>query len=143
MPKEVKQAKKRMQVWLKEEYGPISYMQSMFNQSLVFISDFNLIKEVLKKQEASGRPKETKPFHEFRFGDSEGRVRGKKIKELYFHRYYWILYISIFCIFTCHTNFVCAKPIKSKFVEKSRLSLLFSIECRNFFSIGVVNNTIF
>ena len=80
MPKEVKEAKKRMQVWLKEEYGPISYMQSMFNQSLVFISDFNLIKEVLKKQEASGRPKETKPFHEFRFGDSEGRVRGKKSK---------------------------------------------------------------
>ena len=78
MPKEVKEAKKRMQVWLKEEYGPISYMQSMFNQSLVFISDFNLIKEVLKKQEASGRPKETKPFHEFRFGDSEGRVRGEK-----------------------------------------------------------------
>ena len=56
-PKEVKESKKRMQVWMKEEYGPISCLQSMWQENIVFISDINLIKDVLKKSEASARPK--------------------------------------------------------------------------------------
>ena len=76
LPKEVKEAKKRMQVWMKEEYGPVSSLQVMFNQVIVFVSDYELIKEVFKKQEASARPKDPAPFHELRFGDADRSVRG-------------------------------------------------------------------
>ena len=43
-------------------YFPIlACLQSMWQENIVFISDIDLIKEVLKKPEASARPK---PFHE-------------------------------------------------------------------------------
>lgn len=44
----------------------------MWQQNFIFLSDIDLIKEVLKKSEASARPPREKPFHDFKFGDSEG-----------------------------------------------------------------------
>ena len=57
----------------------------MWQQNFIFLSDIDLIKEVLKKSEASARPPREKPFHDFKFGDSEGnfvfygRERQKKL----------------------------------------------------------------
>ena len=42
---------------------------------MVIVSDFDLIKDLYKKYEASGRPIQ-KPFHEARFGSADGTQRG-------------------------------------------------------------------
>ena len=45
------------------------------NRPVVVVSDYNLIKELYKQYEASGRPSR-KPFHENRFGTPDGTQRG-------------------------------------------------------------------
>jgi methyl farnesoate epoxidase/farnesoate epoxidase len=75
MPEEVKKGKKRMQIYMEEEFGPISGFHNTFD-SVVFLSNLEDIKEIYKKYEASGRPAEQKPFHELRFGDETGQQRG-------------------------------------------------------------------
>jgi hypothetical protein len=47
----------------------------MGNRPMVIVSDFDLIKDLYKKYEASGRPIQ-KPFHEARFGSADGTQRG-------------------------------------------------------------------
>ena len=42
---------------------------------MVIVSDFDLIKDLYKKYEASGRPVQ-KPFHEARYGSADGTQRG-------------------------------------------------------------------
>ena len=43
---------------------------------MVVISDYNMIKDLYKKLEACARPKISQPFHELRFGSSDGLQRG-------------------------------------------------------------------
>ena len=43
---------------------------------MVVVSDYNMIKDLYKKLEACARPKISQPFHELRFGSSDGLHRG-------------------------------------------------------------------
>ena len=43
---------------------------------MVVVSDYNMIKDLYKKLEACARPKISQPFHELRFGSSDGLQRG-------------------------------------------------------------------
>ena len=54
-------------------YGPIASIY-MGNRPIVVVSDFELIKDLFKKYEASGRPV-SKPFHEARYGSADGTQR--------------------------------------------------------------------
>lgn len=74
LPIEVKKGKKKMSIWMQEEFGPISGLY-MGQKAVVVVSDFELIKDLYKKYEASGRPK-NKPYHENRFGSPDGTQRG-------------------------------------------------------------------
>ena len=59
---------------IKKAYGPIAGIY-MGTRPMVIVSDFDLIKDLYKKYEASGRPIQ-KPFHEARFGSADGTQRG-------------------------------------------------------------------
>ena len=74
LPPEVKQGKIKFQTYLQQAYGPIAGVY-MNNRPVVIVSEFNLIKDLYKRYEASGRPIR-KPFHELRFGSEDGSQRG-------------------------------------------------------------------
>lgn len=74
IPDEVKKGRKKLQTWMQETYGSISGIY--FGQNpVVVVSDYNLIKDLYKRYESSGRPI-NKPFHEHRFGSEDGTQRG-------------------------------------------------------------------
>nr|AKH03513.1 cytochrome P450 3075B2 [Paracyclopina nana] len=73
-PAQVKNGKQKMSTWMQETFGPISGLY-LGKRPMVILSDFDLIKDLYKKHEASGRPK-NKPFHENRFGSPDGSQRG-------------------------------------------------------------------
>eukprot|EP00093_Oithona_nana_P007338 07338.XXX_25634_23310_1 [CDS] Oithona nana genome sequencing. len=75
LPEDVKKAKKTIQTYMAETYGPISGLY-IANRPMVVVSDYNMIKDLYKKLEACARPKISQPFHELRFGSSDGLQRG-------------------------------------------------------------------
>lgn len=74
LPKEVRAGKIRMSTYLKEKYGNIVGMYAA-TRPMIFISDYNYVKDLYKLDVASDRPN-FRPFHELRFGKEDGLQRG-------------------------------------------------------------------